>query len=78
MEPWESEPEEDYPTVWYWFVFGERMVDGRSVRLLTVNIPWEVPWWQRVLTRLLLGSSWTRKRPRQGQVVRRIRPKDSI
>ena len=40
--------------IWQWNVFG-----GEPV-LLQGNIPWEVPLWRRLLTKVLLGSKWVR------------------
>ena len=38
--------------IWQWDVFGKN--------LMTVHLHFEVPLWRRLLTRVFLGSVWTR------------------
>ena len=40
---------------WHWNVF------GGSPPLLMTNIVFEVPLWRRIITRIFLGSVWTRE-----------------
>jgi hypothetical protein len=40
------------PTVWEWDVVGDK--------LMTVKVPREVSWKRRFITKIILGSTWTR------------------
>ena len=43
-------------TVWIWDVVGDN--------LLTVKVPKEVSWKRRLITKLILGSKWTKVKKR--------------
>lgn len=49
---------------WAWEVFGDQGKDARGLvvksSLIYVVLPWEVPLWRRIITRIFLGSKWTR------------------
>lgn len=46
--------------IWQWDVFGSRTMNGRVFSLMTIMLPWDVPFYQRLLTRIFLMSKWTR------------------
>lgn len=40
--------------IWRWYMFGE------EPNLLVVELCAHVPWWRRLITRILFGSKWER------------------
>lgn len=44
---------------WDWDVFGQG--------LLLVRLTFEVPWWRIILTKIFLGSVWTRIKERDAE-----------
>jgi hypothetical protein len=46
---------------WRWDVFGASASEiAEDTALMTVRLPWDVPLWRRILSRIFLGSRWTR------------------
>ena len=43
---------------WTWYVFGFRGPGS----LMAVTVDWSVPWWRRLITRILLGFVWERRK----------------
>lgn len=44
------------PILWVWHVFGR--TTELNGTLCTVHLPFPVPLWRRIITRILLGSVW--------------------
>jgi hypothetical protein len=49
------------PLIWRWDVFGACASEiANDTALMTIGTPYNVPLWRRIITRILLGSRWTR------------------